>query len=312
VQVVVSSGAVSSIDGDPARPTRARAHLSVDFGYRYAGTNTVSGTVCIDDPSFNGYCGATAVTYSGVDAGNESALAGITVTAYRWTDDGDNNAWDGAGVIDSGDTFTLLGSTSTNANGDYTFSNLPADVVFVFSVNDSQNLRLTTTNANSSVEDANVIKRQLYEGTSLYLGNTVTVLARQALSIGADTDDNILDLDWAFDGTLGGLITYDFGDLPSGYLNTLLTNSGAQHLVTGGSIYFGSAVTTETDGKPSSTAALDTNDDGVTMVSTVFGTGYDGNGSIGYIDISASSAGWVAGLISTATATSTTVRAHAR
>ena len=51
--------------------------------------------------------------------------------------------------------------------------------------------------------------------------------------------------------------TYDFGDLPSGYLNTLLTNSGAQHLVTGGSIYLGSAVTTENDGKPSSTAALD-------------------------------------------------------
>ena len=299
VQVVVSSGAVSSIvDGDPGTTdTCSSCNLSVDFGYRYAGTNTVSGTICIDDPTFNGYCGATALTYSGVDTGNEAALAGITVTAYRWVDDGDNNAWDGAGSIDSGDTFTLLGSASTDANGDYTFSNLPADVVFVFSVNDSQNLRLTTTNANSSVEDANVIKRQLYEGTSTYLGNTVTVLARQALNLGGDADDNVLDLDWALDGTLGGLVTYDFGDLPSGYLNTLLTNSGAQHLVTGGSIHLGSAVTTENDGRPSSTAALDGSDDGVTMVSTVFGTGEDGNGSIGYIDINASDAGWVAGWI---------------
>ena len=299
VQVVVSGGAVSSIvDGDPATTDACSScNLGVDFGYRFAGTNTVSGTVCIDDPTFNGYCGATATTYSGVDAGNEASLAGITVTAYRWVDDGDNTAWSGAGVLDAGDTFTLLGSASTNASGDYSFSNLPDNVVFVFSVNDSQNLRLTTTNANSSVEDANVLKRGLYEGTSLYNGNTVTVLGRQALSMGGDVNDNIQDLDWAFDGTLGGLITYDFGDLPSSYLNTLLTNSGAQHLVTGASIRMGSAVTTENDGKPSSTAALDGNDDGVTMVSTVFGTGEDGNGSIGYMEINASAAGWVAGWI---------------
>ncbi len=300
VQVIVTSGAVSSIvDGDPGTTDACTScNLNVDFGYRYAGTNAVSGTICIDDPSNNGYCGATATTYSGADATTESALSGITVTAYRWTDtDNDNLAWSVAGVLDAGDTFQLLGSTSTDANGDYSFANMPDNVVFVFSVNDSQNLRLTTTNANSSVEDANVIKDGLYEGTATYDFNTVTVLGRQALKMAGDLNDNIQDLDWAFDGTLGGLITYDFGDLPASYSNTLLTNSGAQHLVSGSTIHLGSAVTTESDGKPSSTAALDSNDDGVAMVSTVFGTGYDGNGSIGYLNIDASAAGWIAAWI---------------
>lgn len=299
VQVVISGGAVTSIvDGDPATTDACTScDLSTDFAYRYAGTNTVSGTICTDDPTLNGYCGATATTYSGVDTTSETALAGITVTAYRWTDDGDNTAWSAGGVLDSGDTFQLLGSTSTNASGDYTFTNLPDNVVFVFSVNETQNLRLTTTNANSSVEDANVLKRQLYEGTTTYSGNTVTILGRQALSMGGDTDDNIQDLDWAFDPTLGGAITYDFGDLPSSYSATLLANSGAQQLVTVSSIRMGATITTENDGRESGTAALDGGDDGITMVSTVFGTGYDGNGSGGYLNVNASAAGWVAGWI---------------
>ncbi|HEX2832809.1 MAG TPA: SdrD B-like domain-containing protein [Thermoanaerobaculia bacterium] len=299
VQVVVSSGAVSSIvDGDGATTDACSScNLNVDFGYRYAGTNSVMGTVCVDDPSKNGYCGATATTYSGVDGANESSLAGITVTAYRWTDDGDNSPWAANGTLDAGDAFVVLGNTSTDANGDYSFSNLPDNVVFVFSVNDSQNLRLTTTNANTSVEDANVLKRALYEGTSTYNGNTVTVLGRQALSMGGDTDDIIRDLDWAFDATLGGLLAYDFGDLPTSYANTLLANSGAQQLVTGGSIHLGSTITTENDGKPDSTASLDGGDDGVAMVSTVFGTGYDGNGSKGEVDVTASAAGWIAAWI---------------
>lgn len=298
VQVVVTSGAVSSIvDGDAGTTDACTScNLNVDFGYRYAGTNAVMGTVCTDDASKNGYCGATATTYSGVDASNESALVGITVTAYRWTDDGDNTPWTGS-VLDSGDTFVLLGSTSTDANGDYSFSNLPDNVVFVFSVSDSANLRLTTTNANSSVEDANVIKRALYEGTSTYNGNTVTILGRQALSMGGDTDDIIRDLDWAFDPTLGGVLVYDFGDLPASYANTLLTNGGAQQIVTGSSIRLGSGITTETDGRPSAAADADSNDDGVSMVSTVFGTGYDGNGSKGEVDVTTTAAGWIAAWI---------------
>lgn len=294
VVVTVASGAVSNIDdGDPATTDSCSScNLSVDFGYRYAGTNVVNGTVCIDDPTKNGYCGATATTYSGVDAGIESALAGIFVTAYRWTDDGDNSPWAANGTLDSGDTFQVIGSTSTDANGDYSFGNLPDNVVFVFSVSDTQNLRLTTTNANSSVEDANVIKRAFYEGTDVYNGNTVTVLGRQALSMGGDADDIVRDLDWAFDGTLGGSIAYDFGDLPAGYGNTLLADSGARQLVTNTSIYLGPAITTESDGRQSATASLDGADDGVLVRSTSFPPGGSAQ-----VDVTASAGGWLAAWI---------------
>jgi uncharacterized repeat protein (TIGR01451 family) len=292
VQVVVSGGAVSSIvDGDPATTdTCSSCNLNVDFGYRYAGTNALSGTVCTDDATKNGYCGATATTYSGTTTG-ESPLEGITVAAYLWVDDGDNIAWNaGTGVLDSGDTFTLVSTASTNATGDYTFSNLPPNVILVFSVPESQNLRLTTTNANTSVEDANVLKRQFYDGTTTFDGNFVTVVGRQALSMAGDTDDNIKDVDFAFDPTLGGAIAYDFGDLPSSYQNTLLANSGAQHKVTNTpvSIFLGPGVTTENDGTNSATASADGADNGVTMVSTEF---HPGGGA--YITVVASAAGWL-------------------
>lgn len=296
VQVIVTSGAVSSIvDGDPATTdTCSSCNLNVDFGYRYAGTNALSGTVCTDDATKNGYCGATATTYSGTTTG-ESPLEGILVSIYRWTDGNANNtAWNAStGVLDSGDTFQLIGSTSTNSVGDYSFANLPDNIVVVFSVAESANLRLTTTNTNSSVEDANVLKRQLYEATTVNGdGYTVTVIGRQALNVAGDTDDNVKDLDYAFDPTLGGTLTYDFGDLPSTYASTLLANGGAQQKVTNTSITLGAGVTTETDGTESADATADSGDNGVTMVSTVFGLG---GGA--YIDITASADGWVAGWI---------------
>jgi uncharacterized repeat protein (TIGR01451 family) len=290
VVVTVSSGAVSSIDdGDPATTdTCSSCNLNVDFGYRYPGTNALSGTVCTDDATKNGYCGATATTYSGVTTG-ESPIEGIQVAAYRWIDDGDLTAWSGAGVLDPGDSFTLIGTASTNSLGDYTFSNLPDNVVLVFSVAESQQLRLTTTDGNSSAED--VVKRGLFDGTTLYQSSTVTIIGRQALSIGGDADDNIRDVDYAFDGTLNGTVTYDFGDLPAVYANTLLSNSGAQHRVTSSpnSIYLGAGITTESDGTNSASASADGSDDGVQIVSTIFTPG--GQASL---QATASAAGWLA------------------
>jgi len=288
VTVTVSGGAVTVIDdGDAlANDACSSCNLNVDFGYRYPGGNAVSGTVCIDDSSKNGYCGATDTTYSGVAAGTESALGGIVVTAYRWIDDSDGSPWAGDGTLDSGDTFQLVGSTSTNSSGDYSFANLPDDVVFVFSVSETQGLRLNTMNANSSVEDSNVIRRALYEGTTVYNSTVVTVLGRQALSMGGDIDDIIRDLDWAFDGTV---IAYDFGDLPANYSNTSLA-SGARQLVTvtPTSIRLGTQITTEADGVPSPTASSDGGDDGVTMISTVFNPG-----AWATVRIVASASGWL-------------------
>ena len=296
VQVTVAGGVVTVVDdGDPGTADGCSScNLSVDFGYRYAGVNALSGTVCIEGATLNGYCGATASTYSGVDtAGNEVALQGIQVSAYRWTDTNANNtAWNAVtGVLEGTDTFVLLGTTSTNALGDYSFSNLPDNIVLVFSVAPSQNLRLTTTNVTSSVEDANVLKRQLYEGTTTYNSNTVTVIGRQALNLAGDTDDNVKDADYAFDGTLGGALSYDFGDLPSSYSDTLLSESGAQSRVTNTSIYMGAGVSTENDGQPSATASLDTQDNGVTFPSSI------ARGTTASVSVNASAAGWVAAWI---------------
>ncbi len=286
VQVVVTSGAVASIvDGDGATTDACSScNLSVDFGYRYAGTRALSGTVCTDDATKNGYCGATATTYSGTTTG-ESPIEGIQVAAYRWVDDGDNTAWNGSGVLDSGDTFTLVGTASTNSVGDYSFSNLPDNIVLVFSVPESQQLDLTTTDANSSAE--NVTKRGLFEGTTLYQNNTVTVIGRQALNITGTAQD----VDFAFDASLNGSLVYDFGDLPAVYGNTLLSNNGAQHryISTPLSIFLGAGITTESDGTNSATASADGSDDGIQIVSTVFTPG-----GTAQLNAVASAAGWLA------------------
>jgi hypothetical protein len=293
VQVVVAGGAVTSIvDGDPGTTdTCTDCNLAADFGYRYAGANSLRGTVCAQNGALDGYCGATATTVSGVGAG-ESPLSGVQVTLYRWDDaDADGTAWSGA-TLDAGDTFTLLGSAATDVSGDYVFPNVPDNVVVVLSVSETQRLRLATTNTNTSVEDANVVSRQLYEGTATYGGLTVSVLARQALNLGPDADDAIVDLDFAFDTSLGGAITYDFGDLPesapNNYDATLLASDGARHEVSG--IRLGALVAGDVDGNPSALADHDTDDDGVVLLSTNWVPGAGGAG----VEVTSSAAGWLA------------------
>ena len=296
VNVVISDGAVTSIiDGDAdTTDTCTDCNLNADFGYLYDGQNTLSGTICMDDASSNGYCGSTDTTYSGVDtAGGEAPLAGITVSFYKWDDnDSDNQAWDGtSGTLDSGDGFTFLWSVSTDANGDYATENLPDDVIVVFSVPAASNLKLTTTNDNTSLEDSNVLSRQLYDGTSTFNGKTVTVFGRQAIhDLDSDADNDVKDVDYAFEG----LIFYDYGDLPdsglSDYNATLLASGGARHVVTATSIRLGADVSTENEGKDSADASADTYDDGVTIPSATWGFGTDAT-----VVVNASDDGWVAG-----------------
>ena len=299
VSVVISGGAVTSIiDGDAdTTDTCTDCNLNVDFGYLYDGSNALSGTICMDDVSSNGYCGSTDTTYSGVDtAGGEAPLAGITVTFYKWDDDSVNGlvgqAWDDTtGALDTADAFTLLWSVSTDANGDYATQNLPDDVIVVFSVPAASSLDLTTTNGTTSLEDANVDSRQLFEGTSTFNGEAVTVFGRQALKdLDLDADNDVKDVDYAFEG----LVFYDYGDLPdsgvSDYNATLLASGGARHLVTADSIHLGADISTENEGKDSPDASADTYDDGVTIPSATWGFGTDAT-----VVINASDAGWVAG-----------------
>ncbi|HEX7705984.1 MAG TPA: SdrD B-like domain-containing protein [Thermoanaerobaculia bacterium] len=288
VVVQVTGGVVTAIDDAPG--ACPGCNLDVDFGYRYAGTNSLSGTICVDGPTPDGRCGSA---YSGVEVGVESALSGVQVSAYRWTDDGDGSAWDGNGVLDPSDAFVFLGTTSTDAQGDYSFTSLPDNVIIVFGLPAAQNLKLTTTNANSAAEDAavKVATNGLYEGTSPYNGNTVTTTVRQALRLNEDGDQIIRNVDFAFDPTLGGTLIYDFGDLPASYSITLLSQSGARHLIGPGGIHLGAGITNETDGKPDPNALGDV-DDGVSMVSHSFFPGGEGA-----VQVVASAAGWLAAWI---------------
>src|SRR5262249_48947679 len=188
---------------------------------------------------------------------------------------------------DPGDVFTPLGSTVTDANGDYSMSGVPASVIVVFGTPPEANLDLTTTNANSSATGA--VKNGLFEGTTTYQGRTVSVVARQALSgLAANTQG----VDFAFDSTLGGALAVDFGDLPnSGPVNynaTLLRSGGAEHRI--GAVFLGNSITSELDGYDSPDASADGGDDGVPVAPTSIKTGaaVDGNG--GSLDVLVTSA----------------------
>jgi hypothetical protein len=355
VSVALNASGQATITGSACA---ANCNLTVDFGYRYTGTNTLAGTICIDDGSKNGYCNASAtgitvgttllsnivtsaglfaasdvgrsLSADGIPAGatitgftdashvtisanatatasptatlggvttGETALGGIQVNLYLWNDSGatPNVAWAADGTLDSGDTFIPVASTSTNANGDYSFANVPTGkIVVTMSLAASQNLRLTTATAGSSVEGGApaVTTQAIYDGTMTVGAYTVTVMTRQALTIGSGATR---DLDFAFDPTLNGTLRYDLGDLPSSYGYTLLRNNGARHRMvdTGGtSIFLGAGITDELDGKEDVNAAGDT-DDGVSLVGelTVGASG-------GMVEIAmggSATSGWVEG-----------------
>ena len=272
ITAVVALG-VTTITGNACV---ADCELLADIGYRYAGSNILGGTVCVDSviAPADGFCGDSATDSSGVN-GSETALGGLEVLVYRWTDNGDNLAWDVSGNLDSNDSFVYLGNSFTDpTTGDYSLGNLPDDVVVLFTVPATDNMQMTTTNGNTSVEDGSVASYQLFNGTTTYDGNTVTVLARQALDLSGDADNVIVDLDFTFDATIGGTVGYDFGDLPATYSYTLQADGGAQHQVPMNSgtgnpapdLFLGSSISVENDGQESATATADTYDGGVALL----------------------------------------------
>src|SRR6185436_15112529 len=94
--------------------TNGGTDLLQDFGYRYAGDNALSGTVGLDDPTYNGVLGTNG---SGTLT-NEVPFPNVTVYAYLWNDNGN-------GLLDSGETF-FLGTATSATNGDYSFAGLPS------------------------------------------------------------------------------------------------------------------------------------------------------------------------------------------
>lgn len=294
VSVTLSGGVVSSIDGAAC----SDCSLNVDFGFRVPGTNTLSGTVCLDEASNVGRCGTSS---SGVESG-ESPLAGVSVALYQWVDGpgsypGDAMNPANPASLDPGDTFVLLATTTTGANGDYAFTNVPNQVVVLLGVNQTQNLNLTTTAANQSVNSpagsglAGAAVDRFHEGLASYEGRTVTVSARESLVLSG----NATNVDFAF----VSVVLTDLGDLPDAstpgytgpdYAATLRADDGPLHR-TGGT-WLGLGVTSETDGQITSALAnADGGDDGVQLVSTTLRTGANGGG----VWVCSTTGGWVSG-----------------
>lgn len=206
--IVIASGHVASL----GLTNCGSCDLNVDFGYRYVGANSLSGTVGLDGTPANGLLGSGA---SGV-ASDEVAFANQTVYLYLWKDNGN-------GTIDSGETIAL-NSTTTDTNGDYTFTGLPSGGVndwYLVSLSaPMDNLTLTTTTGNTPA--VAVVK------TTNALGNTVS--AYQKVTIAASTTN----VDFAFASTVGA----DYGDLPLPYPTTLAEN-GPRHVLSSSTVWLG-------------------------------------------------------------------------
>lgn len=104
-KVRITAGAVDQINDAPGTA------MQVDFGYQYDGNNTLNGTVFFD----NNQNGAR-------DPGENTIFAGITINLWNCGPDGLCNT--------TADNY-FMGTTVTNASGNYVFSNLPDGVYSV-------------------------------------------------------------------------------------------------------------------------------------------------------------------------------------
>jgi hypothetical protein len=257
VTFTVTGGVVDTITGVGAVTD---ADFTLDFGYAYTGSNSLSGTVGLDGATPDGVLGSGP---SGVDA-DESAFANQTVYLYLLDDVNSN------GVYDAGETVTLIASTITDSNGDYAFANLPddstgTDVYLVSVAAPLDHLSLTTTAA--ATPATNVVE------TTNLAGDTTS--AYQVVDIAA----SIQGMDFAFELTLN----YDFGDLPQTYSTKIGdTPDPAYHVVPGTlDLYLGGTVDAEANGQPTADATGDgADEDGITVGS--YWQDGTGTGSISY------------------------------
>jgi hypothetical protein len=265
--IVVSGGHVTSIGGTPVTD----ADLDIDFGYRYAGSNTLSGTVGMDDPLKDGLM--NGYNPSGPGAG-EYAFAGRTVYLYLWND-GTNN------VPDAGET-TLIASTTTDANGDYAFVGLPAgdgtNRYIVALSAPAGGLKLTTeTGDNTEV--------LWVSSTTNYAG--IVQSAYQVVAI-QPTRTNI---DFAFETST----LRDYGDLPVSYSTTVgdLPQGPSHSVLPGVDLWLGSEVTTEANGIPTIDASGDSEEDGA----VAFGRWREGSGGGTVVVTVGAGSGWLVGWV---------------
>ncbi|MFV9505937.1 MAG: SdrD B-like domain-containing protein, partial [Oscillochloridaceae bacterium umkhey_bin13] len=245
--------------GGTACPVGTNCDLNADFGYRFfspTGYN-ISGTICVDGTVTTGLCGTGD---SGVDiAGGEAPFAGRTVYLYRRSAGGD---------------VVLAAVDTTAANGDYSFTSLPATtgteryIVALAAPGSNQSLTTTSTTpgAGSTVVPTN--------------SGSVNLSAQRIFELTA----NRTNQDFAYVSTL----SFDYGDAPASY-GVVLSGApaGPRHQIPSGgaTVYLG---TMPPDAEPNSIAAAlngaavsDDNDDAVNDEDGVRITQNWGNGTDG-------------------------------
>lgn len=264
--IVIYGGSVTNIGSTGCTDCA----LDVDFGYRYTGTNTLSGTIGLDGTVPDGVMGSGA---SGVNA-DEAPYANVPVYIYLWNDDGDR-------IPEAGE-ITLVNQTTTSTNGDYYFNDLPAgdgnDEYLVTVAAPAYNLLLTTTNGAGA--STNVVQ------TTDPQGNNVST--RQSVPVAPVT----VNVDFAFVSSL----KYDFGDLPDSYSTRLEgTPSGARHIVTSQTnLYLGSTVDTENNGAPTTDAAGDGADEDGVLPLGIWQEGTNGGAVLVTVGMGS---GWLVGFV---------------
>jgi hypothetical protein len=269
VAVTVAAGVVTVPSG------LAQGNMGLDFGYALNGDYSLSGTVAINDngvtlPDLGKHNDIDDFIDDGTDfdAGpnDETELENVLVYLYS-------------------STGTFLGSTFTDAGGNYLFTNLPNGdyrVIIGTTAPPLDRASLTTTNGNYTD------------------GTTVTSTGTTVIQVVTIAGANLYDIDFMFDPT----VSYDFGDLPASYGITGLGQDGARHIDPAGipTLWLGTnAPDTEINGTSNARALgddiLGTDDeDGVTPVNiSSWADGLNGNNNIINVEVNGSGylVGWI-------------------
>jgi hypothetical protein len=197
---VMSGGVVTTLGGSSCTEN---CDYDADFGYRYSGDLVLSGHVFYD--------------YGGLTDGTGDVFSATVDTPYSGTV---LYLWDANG--------SMVGTTATDASGQYTFTNLVSGAVYTVTLN----------------EDSPQLANVELTAVGIYdLDNTHRV----------PVNANVSNVDFGF------YAASDFGDLPDSY-STLLASGGPYHITS--TLRLGNGVSAEDDGKVSGDASAD-DDDGV-------------------------------------------------